>query len=189
MAWTLDIWRGALLAFAVALALGATTFTTAESADAAQKCARADAEAGQANSQQLGESVACLIDRQRKEAGAKELAAVPSLTSVAEKHTDVMIRKDCLQHRCQGEDSLEDRIVRSGYPIAGGRYAFAEVTGCASTPRGMVQSWMDSRPHRKRLLGKAYRHIGVGPAKGDVDLARCDGKREVFTVIFGWRRG
>ena len=158
---------------------------------AAAPCPKADALPGDATSDQLGEAVLCLIGKERRKADLKKLEQVWSLTKVAEKHTEVMIEKDCLDHRCQGEKPLGDRIVNSGYPIPGGRYAFGEVTGCSRTPQAMVDAWMESRVHRKRLLGSAYRDVGVGAAKGKPDVSGCnDGSsRGVYTVIFGWRKG
>jgi uncharacterized protein YkwD len=178
----------ALLAAALLCAL-ALLGGSGETAQAA-KCPKADAAPGNATSEQLGEAVLCLIGKERRKADVKKVEPVWSLSKVAEKHTDVMIEKDCLDHRCQGEKSLQDRIVNSGYPIPGGRYGFGEVTGCSLTPQAMVDAWMASRVHRKRLLGKAYREVGIGAAKGKPDVSGCNegSPRGVYTVIFGWRK-
>jgi uncharacterized protein YkwD len=156
---------------------------------AAAKCHHANAAPRDATADQLGKSVLCLIGKERRKADVKKVEQVWSLTKVAEKHTDVMIKEDCLDHRCRGEKSLQDRIVNSGYPIPGGRYGFGEVTGCSLTPQAMVDEWMDKRFHRKVLLGEKYRHVGIGAAKGKPDVSGCkDSLRGVYTVIFGWRR-
>lgn len=161
-----------------------------EKAAAAAECRHADAAPRDATSDQLGKAVLCLIGKERRKADLKRVEQVWSLTKVAEKHTDVMIQKDCLDHRCQGEKSLQDRIVNSGYPIPGGRYGFGEVTGCSLTPQAMVDAWMDQRFHRRVLLKKEYRHVGIGVAKGKPKDRGCgDTLRGVYTVIFGWRRG
>jgi uncharacterized protein YkwD len=191
VAGTLNTRALALLA-AVAVALACAFALLGASADEAPaaKCPKADASPGDASSAQLGEAVLCLIRKERKSADVKKLEQVGSLTRVAEKHTKVMIKKDCLDHRCKGEKSLNDRIVNSGYPIPGGRYGFAEVTGCSLTPQGMVDAWMAKRAHRKRLLGRKYRDVGVGTGKDQLDVRNCDdGRRGVHTVIFGWRKG
>ena len=192
MARTHENRGAATIAALIALALLALALLgpSAEPA-AAAKCPKADALPGDASKQQLGEAIRCLIGKERKKADLKKLDPVGSLTRVAEKHTDVMIKEDCLSHRCDGEKSLEDRIVNSGYPIPGGRYGFGEVTGCSRTPEAMVNAWMDSRVHRKRILGKDYRDVGVGAEKGKPDVPGCnDGRpRGVYTVIFAWRRG
>ena len=192
MAGTLHTRRLAPLALLAAALLCALALLggAGEMAQAA-KYPKADAAPSDATSDQLADAVLCLIGKERRKADVKKVEQVWSLTKVAEKHTNVMIEEDCLDHRCDGEKSLDDRIVNSGYPIPGGRYAFGEVTGCSLTPQAMVDAWMDSRVHRKRLLGKAYRDVGIGAAKGKPDVSGCNegSPRGVYTVIFGWRKG
>lgn len=179
----------AVLAAAVVAALSLTGGAPDPAFAAGTKCQKANAGPRGTTSDKLGAAVECLVAKQRREARLKQLDSVGSLARVAEKHTDVMIKKDCLEHRCDGEKSLEKRIVRSGYPIPGGRYSFGEITGCSLTPKAMVRAWMDSRVHRRRILGRKYRDIGVGAAKGSPRVAGCDdGLRGVYTVIFAWRK-
>jgi uncharacterized protein YkwD len=176
--------------FAAALLCAFALFGAIGEKAQAAKCPKANAAPQDATSDQLGKAVLCLIGKERRKADLKKVEEVGSLTRVAEKHTDVMIKKDCLDHRCDGEKSLQDRIVNSGYPIPGGRYGFGEVTGCSLTPQAMVDAWMDSREHRKRLLGNKYRHVGIGTVKGTPDVPNCNSSlRGVYTVIFGWRKG
>ncbi len=190
MAGTPDIRRRVPLALAPLALLCALALLAAPGGKAAAaKCAKSNASPNDASAEQLGEAVLCLIGKERRQADVKQVDEVGSLTRVAEKHTEVMVKKDCLDHRCPGEKSLNDRIVNSGYPIPGGRYGFGEVTGCALTPQAMVDAWMEKRFHRKVILGKAYRDVGFGVKKARLDLARCDdGRRGVYTVIFGWRK-
>lgn len=154
-------------------------------------CPKANASPGEASTDQLGEAVLCLIAKERRKADLKAVEPNGALTRVAEKHTRVMIGEDCLEHRCKGEKSLNHRIVNSGYPRPGERYSFSEITGCSLTPEAMVDTWMASRVHRKRILGKAYRDVGIGAGKGRPDVSGCDGgsRRGVYTVIFGSRDG
>ena len=175
---------------AVVLAAFVLAALSTEPAAAGQRCPKAKASTGDASASQLGDAVACLIGKERRKAGVKRLDRVGSLTRVAEKHSNVMVEEDCLGHRCDGEKPLEERILNSGYPIPGGRYGFGEVTGCSLTPQAMVDAWMRSRVHRKRLLGRPYRDVGIGVAKGKPDVPGCDDGRSrgVYTVIFGWRR-
>ena len=178
----------ALLAIALCCAI-ALLAGSGERAVAGQGCPKADAKPGQATSQQLGDSILCLIGKERRKADVKRVDPVNSLTRVAEKHTKVMIRKDCLDHRCPGEKSLKERIEDSGDPKPGGRYGWGEVTGCSRTPQAMIDKWMDKRFHSNVISGKKYRHVGVGAGKARLDLRRCrDARRGIYTVIFGWRK-
>jgi uncharacterized protein YkwD len=172
----------------MALALLAGPPSNAPAA-AQANCAKAHASPGDASVDQLGDAVLCLIAKERRKADLKRVEPNGALTRVAEKHTRVMIKEDCGQHRCGDEKSLNDRIVNSGYPRPGERYSFGEITGCSLTPQGMVDSWMASRVHRKRILGKPYRDVGVGAGKGRPEFRDCgDGRRKgIYTVIFGSR--
>jgi len=157
---------------------------------AAGKCPKAKASTRDATRDQLAAAVECLIGKARRRADLKQLDSVGSLERVANKHSEVMVKEDCLDHRCGDEKTLKRRIVRSGYPIPGGRYGFGEITGCALTPKEMVTAWMQSQVHRRRILGKSYRDIGVGADKGKPNVAGCvNGLRGVYTVIFAWRKG
>jgi len=195
MARTLDTRNRRTLAALPAgmvVALGLLTGSPSESPAAAKaNCPKANATPGEASTDQLGDAVLCLIAKERRKADLKAVEPNGALTRVAEKHTRVMIDEDCLEHRCEGEKSLNDRIVNSGYPRPGKRYSFGEITGCSVTPQGMVDVWMDSRVHRKRILGKAYRDVGIGAGKGQLNVSGCDDgrRRGVYTVIFGSRDG
>lgn len=179
----------AVLAAVMACALALTGGAPDPAFAGGNKCPKENATPRGTTSAKLGAAVECLIAKQRRGANLEQLDSVGSLSRVADTHTDVMIKKDCLDHRCDGEESLEKRIIRSGYPIPGGRYGFGEITGCSLTPKAMVTAWMDRKVHRNRILGRAYRDVGVGAAKGKPNVAGCDdGLRGVYTVIFAWRK-
>ena len=190
MARTLEQWLWiALAGLAVATILALAPLSGSPDRATAAECAKADAKPREATSEQLGEAAHCLIGKERRKADVKRVRAVRSLTRVARKHTEVMIRKDCLDHRCAGEKPLRERIAESGYPIAGGRYGWGEVTGCSVTPQTMVDRWMERRFHRNVILGKKYRHVGIGVGKAKLDIPKCNNaRRGIYTVIFGWRR-
>jgi len=188
-AGTFNIRIALALAAILAAALVALTLSsgTPERAFAAgAQCAKADATPSEATPAQLAAAVECLIGKERKQADLKNLLTVGSLEQVANKHTDVMIKEDCLDHQCGDEKTLKRRIVRSGYPR--GDYGFAEITGCSITPKDMVNAWMASQVHRQRILGERYRDVGVGADEGRPNVAGCqNGLHGVYTVIFAYR--
>ncbi len=157
MAGTLDTRCAGAVRCIVAVALGMRSRCSGVGGRGAgrEECPKADALPGDATSAQLGEAVLCLIGKERRKADVKKLELASARSRGWPRSTpNVMIKEDCLDHRCNGEKSLNDRIVNSGYPIPGGRYGFGEVTGCSLTPQAMVDAWMDSRVHRKRLSGQ-----------------------------------
>ena len=188
MARTLSISIRGTLALAIAtLALVALLSASPSVALAGGKCPNSNALPTKATSDQLEDAVLCLIAKERRERDRKPVERNRALSGVAERHTDVMLKEDCLRHECKGEDSLEDRIRRSDYPRPGERFAFAEVTGCDRTPQMMVDEWMGSPAHRDRILGRRYRDVGIGARKGRLDREKCDRFRGIYTVIFAWR--
>jgi len=182
----------ALLAAALFVTLTSTGGAGDRAAAAAKaKCPKANASPGEASIEQLGDAVLCLIGNERRKADLKSVDRNGALTRVASKHAAVMIDEDCLEHRCKGEKSLNERIVNSGYPKPGEHYSFGEITGCSLTPEAMVDAWTGSRVHRKRILGRGYRDIGIGAEKGSPDVGGCDDgrRRGVYAVIFGSNLG
>ena len=47
---------------------------------------------------------------------------------------------------------------------------------------------MDSRYHRRNILGKKFRHVGVGVGKGAPTSCGNDRGNATYTVIFAWRK-
>lgn len=153
-------------------------------------CANANAMPGEASAKQLGRSVLCLVNRERKKADKKPVKADRDLTDVARRHTDVMIKKDCLNHQCKGEKKLKKRIEDSGYLSPGDRYGYGEILGCSLTPQAMFNAWMKRDFERKIIRGGKFRQVGVGARKGKVGVAGCDdgGRRGVYALLFAWKR-
>lgn len=179
-------WATAALVAALLVLLAGTV---GPSAAQAAGCAKANASPSEASSTELAAAVACLVNKERKQAGKKPVKPNRDLARVAAKHTGVMLETDCLDHRCPGESRLEERILRSGYLDRGGRYGFGENTGCAITPAAMVDVWMAKRRPSRIILGKRFRDVGIAASKGSPDVAGCDegGPRATYTLILAWR--
>jgi uncharacterized protein YkwD len=65
---------------------------------------------------------------------------------------------------------MTDRVRRTGYLAGAGDWALGEDIGWGTaqlgTPAAIVQSWMSSPPHRAVILGRRFREVGVGIARG-----------------------
>jgi len=61
------------------------------------------------------------------------------------------------------------RVRRTGY-FNGGSWAVAENIaggqGRRGKPRAIVSAWMHSSGHRRNILERSFRHIGVGVVNG-----------------------
>lgn len=136
---------------------------------------------------------------ERKEAGLTALEADDALSSAAAKHSRDMARRDYFSHTRQRESEpdieFEDRelIKKLGYkrtaenislqPIVQSRRTKTRTlpsgeTRSATTrefatyqemAKTIVDSWMESRGHRKNILTPEFTLIGIGTATGDQD--------------------
>lgn len=150
-------------------------------------CAHAAQLASELSRQELRNAVRCLINQERAADETPKLARDPSLERVAASHSKVMVETDCLEHRCQGEPSLETRIAKAGYFADARAWEYAENTGCARSAEAMVASWMASRVHRVYILDRDFRDLGVGVVQTPVDLL-CEDDYATFAIIVAWRK-
>ena len=159
-----------------------------EAAAAVASCANAEAPAQDLERKALRKALVCLINKERKQRDLVRVAKNRQLKKTAQRHTNVMVKTDCLLHRCPGEASLDVRIRRSGYADSARQWAYAENTGCAVTAKAMFGRWMDSDYHRGNILRRKFRHIGVGVSEQPV-AGECKPDHATFTAVFAWRKG
>ena len=112
-----------------------------------------------------------LINRARTRRGLKALVLRASLYRAAKAHSREMIRLDYFSHLSKAGRGPQSRARRAGYGAGGySSWSLAEVIawgrGSAGSPAKVFGSWMRSPAHRAILLGKRWRDIGVGRAKG-----------------------
>jgi uncharacterized protein YkwD len=181
----------AAIAALVAVTLAATVALLAspslEGASAAT-CANAEAPAQELERKALRKALICLINKQRQARDLVRLHKNKPLKRVAQRHTNTMVKTDCLLHQCPGEAGMGQRIQRSGYLDGARRWAYAENTGCAVTAKAMVNRWMDSDFHRGNVLRRKFRDIGVGVSDQPV-ASECKDDHATFAAIFAWRKG
>lgn len=173
--------------------LGALALPSAASAAPAQavaptSCKHADALPADVTKKQLERAIRCLVGEARKRKKVGKVRTHKALSKLARKHTRTMIAKKCLRHRCPGENALTDRLERSGYLRPGQRYGYGEAIGYATTPLAMIETWL-SGPLRKSILGKRYKHMGIGVAKGAPRKGASKRRYATYTLIFAWRSG
>lgn len=81
-----------------------------------------------------------------------------------------MVSLGCFAHDCRAEPGLAGRMRLVGFPPcacrwqAGENIAYGE--GRDSSPRRIVRAFLASPPHRKALLDRRYRLLGIGIARG-----------------------
>ena len=78
-----------------------------------------------------------------------------------------MVRRKVFAHDGKG---LIRRLKQTGYMRNHRRWSIGENIawgqGSAGNPAEIVKSWMNSPPHRRNILNRKFRQIGIGVAAG-----------------------
>lgn len=124
-------------------------------------------------------AVVCIVNQARASLGLRELRAHPLLTAAAERYAQRMAKEGFFSHFDPEGDGPAERALASGYgtrradrPWTAGE-ALGQATGALAGPQALVFSWLASPSHRKIVLGRGYKHVGVGiadhaPALGEL---------------------
>ena len=142
-----------------------------------------------ANSQRLSKGTAgivvfCLVNRERTKRGLPALRPSFRLGKVARVHAGDMVRYRFLGHNSPARGGLVKRVKRSGYGRSRG-FAVGEIlaygSGRYSRPSWIVRQWMRRPIHRKAILYRSFRVMGVGLARG---MPSRRGRGRSFVVTF-----
>ena len=104
-----------------------------------------------------------LVNEIRTQNGLKKLTADWELSRVARYKSEDMKRNNYFSHTSPTYGSPFDMIKSFGlsYRTAGENIAKGQ-----TTPKAVVNGWMNSAGHRKNILNSAYTKIGVGYVSG-----------------------
>lgn len=116
------------------------------------------------------EAMYCLINQERRRAARARLSRSESLTSSASRFAAQMVEEQFFSHVTPEGVDLTERTRQSGY-LAGYRvWALGENIGWGSgvlgSPKQMMDAFMKSPGHRRNILSKRYRNLGVGVSTG-----------------------
>ena len=59
--------------------------------------------------------IRCFLNRERDQRGLSKLDSDRRLQKASQKHTEMMMKKNCFSHQCPGEGSLEARLRSVDY--------------------------------------------------------------------------
>jgi uncharacterized protein YkwD len=181
--------RGVAIAGAIAMlnccALGAGDAVAADGG-----CAGSGAVAGDATLEQAVDAVLCLVNGERAQRGLEPVRASPALTRSARAHSRDMVARRYFSHVTPGGENPRRRILRTGYLPERGAGKVGETiawgTKRRGTPAELVRSFMGSAPHRRIVLDRRYRDVGVGLVLA-APVADVAGEGATLTVDFGRR--
>lgn len=111
-------------------------------------------------------SLLCLINRERRKRGLTGLRYNRRLAIAAGRHARDMARRGYFAHRSLDGRNFVDRITRARYVRRGHRgwllgENLAWGSGSRATPRAIMRAWMRSPSHRRNILNRRFREIGI----------------------------
>ena len=139
-------------------------------AAAAADCPGADAVPAADNLPAIGQTTLCLVNEQRGARGLRALRGNARLSSASVGYSQRMVAQAFFDHKAPDGTTLVQRLTSVGYLDGGDDWVVGENIGWGqgplSTPRSMVNAWMNSSGHRRNILAADYAEIGLGLAMG-----------------------
>lgn len=123
------------------------------------------------------------VNVQRHAHGLPGLRATLGLSRVAERHSRDQMRRNRMGHDSSDGSSLAGRVARTGRVGPAGEVLAFTPRGARSRARVVVRMWMRSPLHRRQLLTRRYRVIGVGRVPGMMGARRG----AIVTAVFATR--
>jgi uncharacterized protein YkwD len=162
--------RRTALRVAVTSVLAVTTAVAVPSAAGAAECAGADSSPAALGERATTSATLCLLNSERASRGLGKLRADARLRRAADRHSGDMVARRYFAHNSKSGATFVTRIKRTGWHRSRRSWTVGENIGygCGSlaSPRSMVRGWMNSSGHRRNILARQFRMIGIGVAAG-----------------------
>lgn len=177
--------RGRVIACAVGVLFG----MLAPTAGAAQERAcpgSGDAAVG-ADPQRAAHAIQCLVNVERARHGLLPLRTSTPLVAAARRHSEAMVARRFFAHVGPDGGSLRLRVARTGYLALHRQALLGEAiawgSGRSAAPAEIVRMLLNSPLHRRLLLGRAFRDVGIGVAAGAPVAGALPGGTTVTVVL------
>lgn len=158
---------------------------------AAAQCADSETTPTEGNLAAMAQSVLCLVNAERADQGLGALSQNGQLDQAAQGMAEEMVAKQFFSHETPDGRNLADRVEPTGYLPNNDDWVLGENlawgSGALSTPRAIVNGWMNSEGHRKNILDGSYKDVGLGTKMGSPSPSAKGGT--VFVHNFGARGG
>ena len=100
-----------------------------------------------------------LINNERLSRGHILLSCDPTLSNIAQAHAEDMYRRNYFSHVSPNGKTNNDRIKESGLPFT---YVGENIAMGQNSGRAVVNTWMNSPPHRANILREEFTTMGIG---------------------------
>ena len=133
----------------------------------------------------------CLVNVTREEHGLRPLRPSRLLRAAAERQSADMVARGYFAHVTPEGKSVADRLREAGYLGGSQDWAVGEDIGWGtstlSSAAAIFAAWMHSPPHRRVILDRDFRQIGIGVARGVPVPGQGDGATFVMDLgEVGW---
>jgi uncharacterized protein YkwD len=163
--------------------------TMAPAASAA--CPGANLRAEDASINELESATLCLINKERRKRGLKAVRLQKQLTESSLAHTLDMIKGLLFSHTGSNGSDVVDRVKKTGYLRGTKEWWLGENIaygyGETSRPAEIMDMLMHSPEHKKNLLDKSFRDVGVSVEHGTPEK-HFQNEGATYTTDFGARR-
>jgi uncharacterized protein YkwD len=153
----------------------------------ASACAGADATPSASVQPSVGTAVVCLVNLERSKRSLAPLRDSAPLRAAAGRYASQMVAGGFFDHVSPTGSTLRARIAGVGYFKRTG-YVLGENiaigSGALGAPSAIVAAWMASPGHRRNILARAFRDVGIGVASGMAGA----GQGATYVADFGRRR-
>jgi uncharacterized protein YkwD len=141
----------------------------------------------------LARPLLAAVNRTRRAHGLRPLAYSDALANAATEHARALATAGTFTHDWPTTGRLFSSWIRSFYPARGYRtWSAGENLLWASpgfTPTSAVQQWLDSPTHRRLLLTKSWRELGIGVVSAVAAPGTYGGRDvQIAAAEFGLRR-
>ena len=141
----------------------------------------------------LARTLVAAVNRTRRAYGLRPLAYSGALANAATEHARALATAGTFTHEWPTTGRLFSSWIRSFYPARGYRaWSAGENLLWASpgfSPTSAVQQWLDSPTHRKVLLTKSWRELGIGVVSAVAAPGTYGGRDvQIAAAEFGLRR-
>jgi uncharacterized protein YkwD len=128
----------------------------------------------------------CLVNTTRAAHGLRALRPSARLKLAADRHSADMVARGYFAHVTPEGKSVTDRARAAGYLGGSHDWALGEDIGWGtstlSSAAAIFDAWMHSPPHRRVILERDFRQIGIGVARGVPVAGQGDGATFVLDV-------
>jgi uncharacterized protein YkwD len=154
-------------------------------------CADANLNPSARNRERLAVATLCLLNRERRKRGLRPLKRNRTLDRVAASYSRQMVRGQFFDHVSPRGTTLVQRVRTTSYLQGLRRWSLGENlawgTGTLGSPAETVRSWMRSPGHRRNILDRRFREIGIGATVGIPTRIRNAPTGATYAHVFGLR--